>query len=286
MVRLSRFIVPAALVLALSFIAVGHAAAPDEVPWPAPLETGKDVTAPVASEVASEEEPPEEAPPISDPLQGFNNAMFQFNDKLYFWFLKPTAQVYSAAVPQDFRVAFNNFFRNLGTPVRFVNSLFQLKFKEAGNELVRLVVNSTIGVGGLGDPAKTELGISHYEADTGQTLGAYGLNSGPYIVWPVFGPSSLRDTFGLAGDRFLTPLAWIGAGSISFGASAGILGFDMVNKTSLRIGDYETFKEAAIDPYESMRDAYAQNRKKHVDDARAGIEQARARAEKAEAGDK
>jgi phospholipid-binding lipoprotein MlaA len=213
--------------------------------------------------------------------------MFQFNDKLYFWFLKPTAQVYSAAVPQDFRDAFNNFFRNLATPVRFVNSLLQLKFKEAGNEIVRLVVNSTIGVGGLGDPAKTELGISHYDADTGQTLGAYGIDSGFYVVWPFFGPSSLRDTFGLAGDRFLTPLAWIGAGDISFGASVGIAGFDMVNKTSLRIGDYETFKDAAIDPYESMRDAYVQNRKKHVEEGRTGLERAReVSAEKAETGDK
>jgi len=286
-VQRSVIVIVTVLALALSTFVLAHAAAAEEVPWPAPLETGKGVTAPAAKEEPPEEEAAEEAPPVPDPLQGFNNAMFQFNDKLYFWFLKPTAQVYSAAVPQDFRVAFNNFFRNLATPVRFVNSLFQLKFKEAGNEIVRLVVNSTIGVGGLGDPAKTEMGISHYDADTGQTLGAYGLNHGFYIVWPVFGPSSLRDTFGLAGDRFLTPLTWIGAGDLSFGASMGILGFDMVNKTSLRIGDYETFKDAAIDPYESMRDAYVQNRKKHVEEGRTGLERAReVSAEKAETGDK
>ncbi len=269
----------------LVFLAGACVAAPDEIPWPAPHETGKAVTAP-ATKVGSEEEMVEEVPPIPDPLQGFNNAMFEFNDKLYFWFMKPTAQVYSAAVPQDFRVAFNNFFRNLATPVRFVNSLLQLKFKEAGNELVRLVVNSTIGVGGLGDPAKTELGISYYDADTGQTLGAYGVNHGFYLVLPVFGPSSLRDAFGLAGDRFLTPLTWIG-GDVTFGESLGILGFDMVNKTSLRIGDYESFKEAAIDPYESMRDAYVQNRKKVVEEGRTGLERVReANAQKTETGDK
>lgn len=279
-------VILAGLMLSLVLIASGHAAAPEEVPWPAPSETGREVTSPVAREEPGEEEELEEAPPIPDPLQGFNNAMFQFNDKLYFWFLKPVAQGYSAVVPQDFRVAFNNFFRNLATPVRFVNSLLQLKFKEAGNELVRLAVNSTVGVGGLGDPAKTEMGISHYDGDFGQTLGAYGAGHAFYLVWPVFGPSSLRDTIGLGADRFLTPLTWIGS-DVSFGTSLGITGFDMVNKTSLRIGDYETFKEAAIDPYESMRDAYVQNRKKHVEEARKGLEHAReASAEKSETGAK
>ncbi len=223
------------------------AAAPEET------ETFKD---PFAKEEGEEEEVVE----IADPFYPWNKAMFHVNDKLYFWALKPVAQGYSKVVPEDFRIAISNFFENLKAPVRFVNNLLQLKFKAAGEELARFVVNSVIGVGGLGDPAKTELGLKRHDEDLGQTFGRYGVGHGFYIVWPLLGPSSARDTVGFVGDLFLTPTTYITptADSLAVG------GVNVVNRTSFRIGDYEDIIESAVDPYVSIRDGYIQHRNKEV----------------------
>lgn len=201
---------------------------------------------------------------IADPFLPWNKAMYHFNDKLYFWALKPVTQVYKIIVPEPFRTMFNNFFDNLRSPGRFVNKLLQLKMKDAGNEFIRFVFNSTAGLGGLADVANELLNIQKIPADFGQTLGRYGIGHGFYLVWPILGPSSLRDTIGIAGDRILHPLSYLSFTDISYGFSAGIFGLETVNKTSFQIGDYEAFKEAAIDPYVSLRDAYVQNRKEAV----------------------
>ncbi|RMG67106.1 MAG: VacJ family lipoprotein, partial [Nitrospirae bacterium] len=133
---------------------------------------------------------------IADPLEPWNRLMFRFNDRLYFWVLKPVAQGYSYILPQDVRVAIGNFFRNLLMPVRVVNCLLQGKLKGAGNELLRFAVNTTLGVYGFDDVAKREFNLNPYEEDLGQSLGHYGIGNGFYIVWPVLGPSTLRDTVG------------------------------------------------------------------------------------------
>lgn len=217
-------------------------------------------------EFVEEEEVEEEVAYIADPISPWNIAMFHFNDKFYFWVMKPVTQVYSHIIPEDFRVLFKNFYKNLMTPVRFVNCLLQLKFKHAGNELARFLFNSTAGIGGLGDMAKDALGIKMHDEDTGQTLGHYGIGHGFYIIWPILGPSSLRDSVGLVGDYFLDPLFYFSPDPIPSEAAIGMTAHDEVNKTSFRIGDYEAFKEAAIDPYVSMRDAYVQKRKKEVEE--------------------
>jgi phospholipid-binding lipoprotein MlaA len=159
----------------------------------------------------------------------------------------------------------NNFFDNLRAPGRFVNNLLQLKMKAAGNEFVRFVFNSTAGLGGLADAAKDLLHIQKSPADFGQTLGFYGIGHGFYLVWPILGPSSPRDTVGYVGDRILYPLSFLSFTEISFVASSAIFVIETVNETSFRIGDYEAFKGAAIDPYVSLRDAYFQNRKKAME---------------------
>jgi len=210
----------------------------------------------------------EESPRIADPLAPINKLMFYFNDKLYFWALKPVTQVYSHVIPEDFRVVFSNAYDNLKAPGRMLNNLLQLRFKSAGNELLRFVFNSFAGVGGLGDVAKDALGLRKQEADFGQTLGRYGIGHGVYIVLPVLGPSSLRDTVGVAGDRLMYPLTYISESDLTFGETAGIAAHEKVNDTSFKIGDYESFKESAIDPYISMRDAFVQHRKKKVDEAK------------------
>jgi phospholipid-binding lipoprotein MlaA len=198
---------------------------------------------------------------IADPLEPFNRAMYHFNDKLYFWLLKPVAQGYGKVVPEAARVGVSNFFANLAFPIRFVNCLLQTNFEGAAEELGRFTINTIWGIGGLLDPASSkDINLSKQDEDFGQTLGAYGIGQGFYINWPIFGPSSPRDTVGLVVDAFLAPASYLSPWYVG----AGTRGYDMVNDTSLKIGDYESLKGAAIDPYVAIRDAYVQYRLKKV----------------------
>jgi phospholipid-binding lipoprotein MlaA len=171
------------------------------------------------------------------------------------------AQGYGKVVPEPARVGVSNFFTNLTSPIRLVNGLLQGNFSGAASELGRFVINTLWGIGGLLDPASSQdINLSKQDEDFGQTLGIYGWGQDFYINWPVFGPSSPRDTVGLVGDAFLTPYSYLSP----WYASWGTRGYDLVNNTSLRIGDYESLKEAAIDPYVAIRDAYVQYRLKKV----------------------
>ncbi len=202
---------------------------------------------------------------IADPLEPFNRAMFHFNDRLYFWVLKPVAQGYNKVVPEAPRVGVKNFFSNLRFPIRFVSCLFQADFSCMATELGRFAVNTIWGVGGLLDPASSkQLDIPKKKADLGQTLGVYGLGQGFYIVWPILGPYSARDSIGIVGEYFLYPVSYINPWYDWFPVRA----YEEVNDTSLSIGDYESLKEAAIDPYVALRDAYIQYRQKMVEGAR------------------
>ena len=192
---------------------------------------------------------------VPDPLEPVNRAFFEFNDKLYFWVLKPVATGYKTVVPEEARVCVRNFFRNLAFPVRFVNNLLQGKFFGAFEETCGFLVNSTVGLGGLADIAAA-VDLKRHEEDLGQTLAVYGSGPAFYINWPFFGPSTLRDTIGTAGDTFLDPLTYLGGDWYAPGAR----GLNVVNETSLKIGDYESLKKAALDPYVALRDAYYQNR--------------------------
>jgi len=198
---------------------------------------------------------------IADPLEPFNRAMFQFNDKLYFWVIKPVAQGYSKVVPEPARVGVSNFYTNLSFPIRFVNSLLQANFEGAASELGRFIINTVWGIGGLLDPAASkEIDLKKQKADFGQTLGVYGVGQGFYIHWPLFGPSSPRDTVGMVGDTFLYPSVYFGAWEVWAGSRV----IERTNDASLHIGDYESLKEAAIDPYVAVRDAYVQYRLKMI----------------------
>jgi phospholipid-binding lipoprotein MlaA len=195
---------------------------------------------------------------IADPLEPFNRAMYHVNDKLYFWVLKPLAQGYRTIVPEVARVSVGNFFSNITFPVRFVNCLLQANFRGAARELGRFVINTLWGIGGLLDLASREdINLPKQDEDFGQTLGVYGVGQGFYINWPIWGPSSPRDTLGTVGDFFLHPFAYYPDPWV---VSTGLRGYEKVNDTSLRIGDYESLKEAAIDPYIAIRDAYVQYR--------------------------
>jgi phospholipid-binding lipoprotein MlaA len=204
----------------------------------------------------------EEEATIYDPLEPFNRAMFHFNDKLYFWALKPVAQGYNWVVPEKARVSVKNFFSNLAFPVRFISCILQADFKGAAAEFGRFTVNTIWGVGGLLDPSSSgQLNLPKGDADLGETLGVYGLGQGFYLVWPVLGPSSARDSVGIVGDFFLYPVSYIRP----WPAWLGVRTYEEVNDASLRIGDYESLKQAAIDPYLALRDAYRQYRQKKVE---------------------
>jgi phospholipid-binding lipoprotein MlaA len=254
------------------------ASSPDPIPLDSPAvspesEGGKtdnvsDSPAPLASpeipsnsdnmnlDYVEEEKAPEKAD-IADPLEPFNRAMFHFNDKLYFWALKPVAQGYGKVVPEVARVGVRNFFYNIASPIRIVNCVLQARFVGAVKELGRFAVNTVWGIGGLMDLASDNaVNLPKQDADFGQTLGVYGLGQGFYINWPIWGPSSPRDTVGLIGDAFLHPFTYL----VELDVLIGIKAYETVNATSLAIGDYESLKDAAVDPYVAFRDAYAQYR--------------------------
>lgn len=140
----------------------------------------------------------------SDPLEGFNRAMFTFNDKLDDYFLKPVAKGYRAVMPSPLRSGVANFFYNLGEPGVMLNNLFQGKLSNALSDLGRFLTNSTIGIYGLFDVA-SHVGMQKHDEDFGQTLGVWGVGDGAYLVLPFFGPSSLRDGTGRIGDYYTYP---------------------------------------------------------------------------------
>lgn len=212
----------------------------------------------------TEEEAGGEGPRIADPIEPWNRAIYHVNDKFYFWLLKPATKGYAHVVPEDVRGIFSNFYENLKAPIRIVNNFLQGKPGYAGIELAKLLINSTAGVGGLRDCAKECFGINGRDADFGQTLGKYGVGFGFYIVWPILGPSSPRDTVGWVGDRLLMPQSYVSSEWIS-PEGVGLYAHEKVNYISFHLGDYEMIKGAAIDPYVAMRDAYVQYRKKLIE---------------------
>jgi phospholipid-binding lipoprotein MlaA len=212
------------------------------------------------SEPVEEETGAEEIP---DPLKPMNRAFFKFNDKLYFWVLKPVASGYKAIVFEDARIGVRNFFSNLTTPIRLVNCLLQADFKGGGTEAIRFVVNSTFGLAGFLDPAKKEFHIEKRDKDFGQTLGVYGMRPVFYIDLPILGPSSLRDSIGLIGDLALDPRTYVFSEPWTY-VVWGARSVEVVNSTSLTIGVYEDLKKAAVDPYVAVRNAYFQYREHKI----------------------
>lgn len=207
-------------------------------------------------------DPSEEAiaPLPSDPLRLWNRAMFAVNDKLYFWVLQPTARGYKAVVPSPVRTGVKNFFHNLATPIRLLNNALQGKTRETGVELGSFMINTVWGLFGFIDWTANDPDLRIPEEDTGQTLGRWGIGAGPYVVWPLFGPSSVRDTFGMVTDWFLDPVWYVRPPL----AAVGVATERRVNDLTFRLGDYEELKAAAVDPYEAVRDAYLQYRAAQV----------------------
>jgi len=197
---------------------------------------------------------------VADPLYIWNKGMYHFNDKLYFWLLKPLAKGYKAITPDIFRVGVRNVFYNLMMPIRFVNCVLQGKGNAAASEFTRFVINTTVGVLGLVDVASQYPWLNRDDEDLGQTFAKYGIGNGFFLVWPILGPSTLRDSIGSLGDAYFNPLVYIDP----FEAQLAVRGLNLINRTSFHIGEYEALKEASVDPYVAMRNSYLQFREKKI----------------------
>ena len=207
----------------------------------------------------------EEVGTIPDPIESVNRAFFTFNDRLYFWALKPVASGYKTVTPELVRVCVRNFFSHVTTPVRLVNCLLQADVKCAGIETARFFLNTVVGFAGFFDSAKTGFNLEKQDRDFGQTLGIWGMSPVFYIDLPIIGPSSLRDFLGFLVDLSLDPRTYLAIyfATIGYANTGGWL-LDKVNEASLSLGQYEDFKKAALDPYIALREAYSQNRQSKI----------------------
>jgi phospholipid-binding lipoprotein MlaA len=203
----------------------------------------------------------EEILEVWDPIEPVNRVFFWVNDKLYFYLLKPVARGYRWAVPEPWRVGVKNFFSNLAAPVRIINAGLQGKFGDAGNEITRFAVNTTIGIGGFFDTAKDHFELRMKDEDTGQTMGHYGVGPGPYLVLPILGPSNLRDGVGMFVDNRMNLLYYISEGRTYYGLRV----YDKINDLSLDKDTYEGIKKDALDPYLFVRDAFMQYRQNKIE---------------------
>jgi phospholipid-binding lipoprotein MlaA len=201
---------------------------------------------------------------IPDPWIEMNRGLFVFNDRLYFWLLKPAARGYGFIIPEELRQAIRNAFFNIRFPVRFINCLLQGKFRKSWYEFGQFFINSTAGCAGLLNPAVNFPELQPSPEDLGQTFAVWGFDSGAFLMLPFFGPSSLRDGLGKVGDTFLDPLYWLFREDLRL--SVGIRSGETVNDASLRIGEYEALLEAALDPYIMIRNAWVQNPNKLIAD--------------------
>ncbi len=195
-----------------------------------------------------------------DPLEPFNRGVYRFNDAVDTAVVKPVATAYVEVTPQPVRTGVNNFFSNLGDLWSTFNALFQLRPKEAGENLMRFSVNTVFGLGGVLDIA-SEAGIPRTKIDFGQTLGRWGVPPGPYVVLPLLGPSSVRDTGGLVVDLAADPL-----NQLDNKANRNALwALEVVDIRAGLLGASNVLEEAALDKYSFTRDLYLNRRQSQVD---------------------
>jgi phospholipid-binding lipoprotein MlaA len=196
-----------------------------------------------------------------DPFEPMNRAVYKFNDEFDKAIARPVAEAYRDFIPPVVRTGIGNFFSNLNDVLISLNNLLQGKMPEAINDLGRVAVNTTLGVLGFRDVA-TELGVPKNNEDFGQTLGRWGFRDGPYIVLPILGPSSVRDTFGWAGDIYSHPLGYVD--NVPWRNS--LIGVRFVTVRADLLEATSILETAALDPYEFVRDAYLQRRRNLVYD--------------------
>lgn len=198
----------------------------------------------------------EEITVVNDPFESINRPIFTFNHNLHLWLVEPTAKVYRKVTPSAFRTGMVNFFSNLLEPTRFINSCLQGRFIEARDTLMRFLLNSTVGVAGIMDPATYD-GMKINERRFSSTLAYYGVGSGPYLVIPFYGPGDLRGIGGFVGDTLASPVWYVLDGEPLIVVL--VKASKTINQTSFRLGEYEKMLSGALDPYIAVRNAFAQH---------------------------
>jgi phospholipid-binding lipoprotein MlaA len=211
--------------------------------------------------------PPNSQRVPQDPWESWNRGVYKVNDKLDRAVAKPVARTYVRFVPHPIRTGVNNFFANLRTTTVMINDALQGKFLAAGNDLGRFLLNSTLGVGGLLDPASSA-GLAKNDEDFGQTLGHWGVHPGPFLELPVLGPSDMRDAPSKVVDAYTNPLEYVHIDAVKYGLYVVSLIDDRAGLLSLD----ETLKNV-YDPYAFIRDAYLQRRAYLISDGKVTDEQ-------------
>ncbi|MDH3346871.1 MAG: VacJ family lipoprotein [Desulfobulbaceae bacterium] len=201
---------------------------------------------------------------IPDPFEKVNRAVFEFNDRFYIYVVDPVATGYASMLPEDIRGCVASFLNNLDEPIRLVNALLQGRIRDSGVITGRFLINSTLGVYGLADVADKEFNIKPVEATMGETLGAWGLEDGYYLVLPFLGPSTVRDFTGTMIDfigpspyGYVTNYEYVGQPPSMIMVYAG----GTLNTVSLHLGEYEDLKDYTLDPYIAFKNAYFQHSK-------------------------
>jgi phospholipid-binding lipoprotein MlaA len=210
--------------------------------------------------------PPAVMPQSYDPWETFNRRMHRFNNAVDRRVAQPLARVYTRTVPRPVRLGVGNFFNNLGQPVSALNALLQGKPKQAGQSVGRFLLNSTVGVGGLFDPA-TKAKLPNRSEDFGQTLAIWGWKTSRYVELPLFGPRTLRDVFGMVGDSPLSPLRQIEEDRVR----VFLQGLQLVDLRAQLLST-DSFREGAADDYALVRDAWMQRRNYQISGDRKGAE--------------
>ncbi|MFW5451807.1 MAG: VacJ family lipoprotein [Methylophagaceae bacterium] len=198
---------------------------------------------------------------VNDPLEGYNRFMYSFNDVADRAVIKPAAQVYDAVLPDPIQKGVSNFFSNLNEITVIINDLLQLKFRQAFHDTGRFVLNSTVGVAGIFDVAGYS-GYEKHDEDFGQTLGSWGVGTGPYVVLPFFGPRNVRDTVGLVGDIYTDPITYVDDNA----TRNALVATQVIDLRANLLGTEKVLDEATDDEYIFVRDAYLQRRQHLVYD--------------------
>ncbi|MFM0173509.1 MlaA family lipoprotein [Paraburkholderia sediminicola] len=204
-----------------------------------------------------------QTPTPGDPLEGLNRTIFTVNDKLDQYALKPVAKGYVFITPQPVRDSVTNFFSNIGDVYIAANNLLQLKITDGVEDIMRIVINTVFGVGGLFDVA-TLAKLPKHDNDLGLTLGHYGVPAGPYLVLPLFGPSTVRDAVGSIGNYYVNPLSYIHPDGLSW----ALYGLNIVNTRANLLNAGDVLEGAALDKYSFVRSAYLQRRQYLLSDGK------------------
>ncbi len=236
------------------------------------------ISAPFASAWSSEDISDFEDTIVSDPLEGYNRAMFEINESLDESILKPVAEGYRDILPDAVERGISNFFSNLREPFNILNNLLQFKLGDAASDTIRFGINTTIGIVGLFDVA-TEAGLTKHEEDLGQTLAVWGIGSGPYVVLPLLGPSTVRDAFGTGTEMWIgntvevddTQLFKLTDEIDSEGTRNTLFVTKAISTRADLLGTKEIIDEASFDSYAFMRDSYLQKREDLIFDGNAPL---------------